>query len=96
MSNHDNELNHGEFCYLPYELIIGKVDSTYFKLLISISSITSPKMRKALEDILVHGCARKEACIKNNVSQGAVSMKVQHLQYVNQTVHMMSRYSIHM
>ena len=53
-------------------------------------------MRKALEDILVHGISRKDACAENNVSQASVSLKMQHLQYVNQTVHMMSRYSIHM
>lgn len=96
MSGHDSKLEYGGFCYLPYEIIAGKVDSVYFKLLISISAITSHKMRKALEDILVHGYSRKEACIRNNVSQSSVSLKIQHLQYVNQTVHMMSRYSIRM
>ncbi|EHJ2437235.1 TPA: PapB/FocB family fimbrial expression transcriptional regulator [Salmonella enterica subsp. enterica serovar Bahrenfeld] len=93
MRNNNSESAYGGS--LPYELIAGKVDLVYFKLLISISSVTNYKMRKTLEDILVHGISRKLACIKNNVSQSSVSLKIQHLQYVNQTVHMMHQYYKH-
>lgn len=68
------------------ELIPGQVDMRYFRLLISISSISNHRIRSALEDVLVHGETRKNSCAKYGINQGYFSVKFNYLQFVNQTV----------
>lgn len=75
-----------------HELSPGCVDIRYFRLLISISSISNQKLRSALEAVLVNGMSRKEACTNFNVNQGYFSVKYSHLQFVNQTVIRMAIY----
>lgn len=73
--------------YMPGELIPGQVDIRHFRLLMSISSVSNEKMYKALEDILVRGKKRKEACECHGVTQGYLSVKYRHVQMISQTVH---------
>ncbi|MFP2396986.1 PapB/FocB family fimbrial expression transcriptional regulator [Citrobacter braakii] len=64
----------------------GLVDIRHLRLLITLCSISSPRMVMALEDVLVSGLSRREACERNGVSQSHVSVKLRRLQDVNQIV----------
>ncbi|EIL0863430.1 transcriptional regulator [Salmonella enterica] len=74
------------------EMEPGTVDPRYFRLLLTIGSTGSYKMRKALEDVLVHGTSRKDACSKYGVAQSNFSVKYQRLQFVSMTVAQMCLY----
>ena len=77
---------------IPGEMVPGRVNVKYLRLLLLISNITNPRMCKAMEDVLVYGKSRKEACIDNNVSQGYFSLKYQRLQFNSQTIAKMREY----
>lgn len=64
----------------------GQVDIRYFRLLVNVCVLHSPCIQKALEDVLVYGKTRKEACLDNGVSQSYFSVKYRHIQCVSQTV----------
>ncbi|PLC60644.1 hypothetical protein B9P82_23815 [Citrobacter sp. L55] len=67
-------------------LMPGKVDIRYFRLLIKVCVLHSVPVRNALEDFLVHGLSRQEACEKNNVSQSNLSVKYRHMRVVSETI----------
>lgn len=68
------------------ELMPGQVDIRLFRLLLRVCVMHSPSMRQSLEDVLVHGKSRQEACEANGVSQSYFSVKYRHMQMVSRTV----------
>lgn len=81
----ENEAN-GKYYKKLEELTPGEVDIRLFRLLLSVCVMHSPHIRQALEDVLVHGMSRKEACEANGVTQGYFSVKYRHMQMVSRTV----------
>lgn len=65
------------------KLIPGTVDRKYFYNLVKICEITNPKMIGALEQVLVAGKTRKEACGDFNVTVSYFSVKIRQLQSVS-------------
>ncbi|MDM2857136.1 PapB/FocB family fimbrial expression transcriptional regulator [Citrobacter sp. Cpo071] len=78
--------------YSPGELIPGRVNICHFRLLVSVSGIRSPNVCKALEDVMVYGKKRKDACIDNNVTQSNLSIKYHKIQFINYAVVQMHPY----
>ncbi|MDX6840842.1 transcriptional regulator [Hafnia paralvei] len=68
------------------ELVPGQVDIRLFRLLSSICVMHSSNIRQSLEDVLVHGKTRREACEANGVTQSYFSVKYRHVQMVSHTV----------
>ena len=68
------------------ELIPGQVDIRLFRLLTTVCVMHSPNIRQSLEDFLVHGKSRREACEANGVTQSYFSVKYRHMQMVSRTV----------
>ncbi|MFT2789629.1 PapB/FocB family fimbrial expression transcriptional regulator [Serratia sp. T13T92] len=73
----------------PSTLVPGKVEERYFLLLAAVCTLRSENMRGALEDVLVNGLSRQEACEKHSVSQSYFSVKYHHMQTVNRTITLM-------
>uniref|UniRef100_UPI00300E1FD3 PapB/FocB family fimbrial expression transcriptional regulator n=1 Tax=Citrobacter arsenatis TaxID=2546350 RepID=UPI00300E1FD3 len=71
---------------IPGVLLPGEVDIHYFRLLVTVCVLHSPCLQQALEDVLVHGKTRQEACRDNGISQSYFSVKYRHIQMVSQTV----------
>lgn len=71
---------------IPGELKPGKVDPTYFRLLMSVTSQRSAPLLQALEDVLVKGVPRKVVCAQYGVNAGNLSTKITRLQVVSQTI----------
>ncbi|WP_246044118.1 adhesin biosynthesis transcription regulatory family protein [Citrobacter arsenatis] len=71
---------------IPGEMIPGRVDPSYFRLLMSVSFQRSIPMVQALEGVLVRGMARKEVCELYGVTAGNLSVKLSRLQIVSQTI----------
>ncbi|MBJ8362579.1 transcriptional regulator [Citrobacter cronae] len=71
---------------IPGTLKPGDIDICHFRLLVAISMIKRKNMQYALEDVLVRGRTRREACEKHNVSQSHFSVKYRQLQMVSHTV----------
>ncbi|AMH17462.1 adhesin biosynthesis transcriptional regulator [Hafnia paralvei ATCC 29927] len=68
------------------KLIPGQVDIRLFRLLSMVCVMHSPSIRQSLEDVLVHGKNRREACESNGVAQSYFSVKYRHMQMVSHTV----------
>lgn len=68
------------------DLIPGREDIRYLRLLFTICLIRNTRMQQALEDVLVHGMSRLVACENNSVSQSYLSKKYHHIQMVSHTV----------
>lgn len=68
------------------ELTPGQVDIRLFRLLCTICVLHSPNIQQSLEDVLVRGKTRREACEANGVSQSYFSVKFRHMQMVSRTV----------
>ncbi|AMH16756.1 MULTISPECIES: PapB/FocB family fimbrial expression transcriptional regulator [Hafnia] len=68
------------------ELTPGEVDIRLFRLLSTVCVMHSPSIRQSLEDVLVHGKSRSEACEANGVAQSYFSVKYRHMQMVSRTV----------
>ncbi|MGY0144666.1 PapB/FocB family fimbrial expression transcriptional regulator [Edwardsiella tarda] len=51
-----------------------------------ICTINSNAMRQAIEDVLVNGKSRRDACNENKVSQSYFSVKYRHVRRVNSIV----------
>lgn len=66
-----------------WELVPGRVNLEYFRLLIAIRRIRNKRMINALERVLVSGLSRKEACYINGVSQGGLSIMIRELQFLS-------------
>lgn len=64
----------------PGVLVPGKVRQDYFFSLVEISEINNPKMVGALEQVLVFGKTRREACEQFSVSVSYFSIKIRQLQ----------------
>lgn len=71
---------------VPGTLRPGLVDIRHLRLLLMLDSISNPRMVMALEDVLVSGLPRREACERSGVSQSHLSVKLRRLQDVNQMV----------
>ncbi|MBJ9240222.1 transcriptional regulator [Citrobacter braakii] len=71
---------------IPGNLQPGMVDIRHLRLLLVLCSISNPRMVLALEEVLVNGVSRREACERNGVSQSHLSVKYRRLQDVNQIV----------
>lgn len=67
----------------PGVLIPGRVDQKYFFSLVEICDITNPRMVSALEQVLVFGKTRREACGEFSVAASYFSIKVRQLQSVS-------------
>lgn len=67
----------------PGVLIPGRVDQKYFFSLVEICDITNPRMVSALEQVLVFGKTRREACGEFSVAASNFSIKVRQLQSVS-------------
>ncbi|MCZ8781151.1 adhesin biosynthesis transcription regulatory family protein [Escherichia albertii] len=64
----------------------GKMSEGQFWLLVEISPVHSEKVISALRDFLVMGYTRKEACERNEVSQGYFSGALRRFQRIHQIV----------
>ncbi|MFS6817163.1 PapB/FocB family fimbrial expression transcriptional regulator [Citrobacter meridianamericanus] len=71
---------------IPGELKPGKVDPTYFRLLMGVTSQRSVPLLRALEDVLVRGVPRKDVCALYGVNAGNLSTKLSRLQVISQTI----------
>lgn len=78
--------------YSVGELIPGRVNIYHFRLLVSVSGIRSSNVCKALEEVMVYGKKRKDACLDNNVTQSNLSIKYHKIQYINYAVVQMYPY----
>lgn len=67
-------------------LIPGKVSERYFLLLIAVCTLRNKNMQSALEDVLVNGLSRQDACKKHNVSQSYFSVKYHHMQTMSRKI----------
>lgn len=67
----------------------GNVSRDHFRQLINISNIHSAKVILALEDFLVFGVTRQEACEKYHVAQGYFSISLRRLQELSAQVVLM-------
>lgn len=76
--------------YSDCDLIPGQVSYMKLKLLLSICSVKNPGMISALQDVLVYGKHRKEACLTHGVAQSYFSVKLQKLRYINYLVTMVN------
>lgn len=68
------------------ELTPGQVDIRLFRLLSTVCVMHNPNIQQSLEDFLVHGKTRREACEANGVTQSYFSVKFRHMQVVSRTV----------
>ncbi|EBI9246247.1 transcriptional regulator [Salmonella enterica] len=73
----------------------GNMTEGHFWLLIEVSSIHSEKVIQALQDFLVLGYFRREACERNKVSAGYFSTALGRLQRVSDIVSQLAPYYIH-
>ncbi|ENU6224482.1 adhesin biosynthesis transcription regulatory family protein [Salmonella enterica subsp. arizonae] len=80
--------------YQQGELIPGSVDIRHFRLLMTISSVNNEKMYKALEEVLVYGKSRKEACENNAVTQSYFSVKYRNTQMVSHAVYRIMQFML--
>lgn len=71
---------------IPGTLVPGRVDVRHFRLLAAVSMINRKNMLAALEEVLVGGQTRRDACERHGVSQSQFSVKYRQLQMVSQTV----------
>lgn len=67
----------------------GEVSREHFRLLINISNIHSTKVILALEDFLVSGLTRQDACQKHQVALGYFSISLRRLQELSAQVVLM-------
>lgn len=67
----------------------GQVSQDHFRQLINISNIHSTKVILALEEFLVFGLTRQEACEKHHVAQGYFSISLRRLQELSAQVVLM-------
>lgn len=70
----------------------GQVPQDHFRMLINISNIHSSKVILALEDFLVRGLTRQDACEKHHVAQGYFSISLRRLQELSAQVVLMYPY----
>lgn len=77
---------------IPGEMMPGKVNINYLRLLLLISNTNNPRVCKAMEDVLVYGVSRKQACLDNGITQGYFSIKYQKLQFISQIVAKMNSF----
>ncbi|MBJ9325205.1 PapB/FocB family fimbrial expression transcriptional regulator [Citrobacter braakii] len=78
--------------FIPGEMVPGRVNIKYLRLLLLICNVNNPRVCKAMEDVLVYGKSRKQACLDNGITQGYFSMKYQKLQFISQTIMKMYEY----
>ncbi|EBC6662180.1 transcriptional regulator [Salmonella enterica] len=71
---------------VPGNLIDGRVDIRYFRLLSTICSVRNERMHQALAGVMVDGLTRREACERFGVSPSQLSIKYRQMQLVSQTV----------
>lgn len=71
---------------IPGTLHPGMVDIRHLRLLLTLCNVSNPRMVLAIEDVLVGGFPRREACERNGVSQSHLSVKLRRLQDVSQMV----------
>lgn len=67
----------------PGVLVPGRVEQNYFFSLVEICEISNPKMVGALEQVLVFGKTRREACGQFSVTASYFSIKIRQLQNVS-------------
>ena len=67
----------------PGALLPGQVKREYLYSLVEICEVTNPKMVGALEQVLVSGATRKDACKEFGVTASYFSVKVRQLQNVS-------------
>lgn len=83
---------HPHSLLVPGEMIPGRVNINYFRLLLLISGISNPRVCRALEEVFVYGKTRKEACLNNDISSGYFSVRYHRLQFISHTVTRMYPY----
>ncbi|ELL8642818.1 hypothetical protein GUB57_21715 [Escherichia coli] len=65
---------------------LGKIDEEHFQLLISLTSITSEKLKTALKHYFVYGESQRSVCEQFRVNSSYFSLKVRLVQDVSRTV----------
>lgn len=70
----------------PGALRCGSMHPEHFRLLMALSGVHSTRIIMALEDYLVHGTARRDACRLHGVSASYMTTVLQKLQSLNQMV----------
>ncbi|EBP8534648.1 hypothetical protein HYQ80_004082 [Salmonella enterica] len=78
--------------YNKYVLQSGNVSEIHFNLLMEISTIRSEKIKKALHDYFIRGDSRINACVRHNVSQGNLSLKIREIQILSRKVYALNIY----
>ena len=68
------------------ELMPGQVDIRLFRLLSTVCVMHSPSIRQSLEDVLVYGKSRREACEANGVTQSYFSVKYRQMLTVSHNI----------
>lgn len=61
---------------MRYKIIPGELNGDLFNNIISISSVRSEKVIRALYDYFVLGFSRREICDKNSINPGYLSIKI--------------------
>lgn len=87
MNNHIEENGYMRSSSYDYQkagtLVPGQVERKYLYGLVEICEVTNPKMVGALEQVLVAGMSRKDACKEFGVAESYFSIKVRRLQGVS-------------
>lgn len=71
---------------MMHNLIPCQISKAHFELLLSLTSIHSEKLKKALEAYFVDGRNKKEICEKFGVNSSYFSLKVNVIKDVSRTV----------
>ncbi|EEW1127398.1 PapB/FocB family fimbrial expression transcriptional regulator [Escherichia coli] len=70
----------------------GSIYHDQLMLLAELAKINSERVISALDDHLVNGMSRKDACKKNNVSQGYLSLSLRRIFYANELISQIMKY----
>ncbi|ELO5034610.1 adhesin biosynthesis transcription regulatory family protein [Escherichia coli] len=92
-------MKHGSLIYFldgEGKLKPGSVTEEHFLLLIEMSSIHSDKVISALKDFFVMGYTRKEACLKNDVSQSYFSISLSRVQHMSKMASNIAPFYMHL
>lgn len=71
---------------MPVNIEPGSIDRNHFYLLLSLTSISSERIKLALEHYFVQGESQRDVCECFDVNSSYFSLKVRVIQDVNRTV----------
>ncbi|EIH9633950.1 TPA: PapB/FocB family fimbrial expression transcriptional regulator [Escherichia coli] len=70
----------------------GSIYHDQLMLLAELAKINSERVISALDDHLVNGMSRKDACKKNEVSQGYLSLSLRRIFHANELITQIIKY----